>query len=190
MFVSQPTTKTTVNQALLLTIIVVAAIVMMVVGGVLWLTDRLNFPFLTERETTTELVDAGEDVADYLNTEAPITAVSKETLARSVLTPPRTFTQDGIEFTESEAVLTRLQGNTLTATVDTFTRELQLTSGTTYRKITLYLLDEESGVISGVAHTQASRGDLNQVQAGDTFRIIFESESGVVQEVIIYPVTR
>lgn len=190
MFVSQPTAKATVNQALLLTIIVVAAVVMVVVGGVLWLTDRLSFPFLTEHEQATESVDAGEDVADYLTSEAPITAVSKETLARSVLTPPRTFTEGDTEFTESEAVFTQLRGSTLTATIDTFNRELHITSNTTYRKITLYLLDEESGVISGVAHAQASRGDLNQLQEGDKFRVIFESESGTVQEVIIYPVTR
>lgn len=185
---SQPK-KNDVNLALLLTIIAVAAVLLLVVGGVLIFTDKLRLPFFGEPEPT-QLVDPLDDTADYLNTEQPVTSVEQSVVEQSQLTPTRTFVQDGAEYTESEAILTSLQGNTLTATVDTFNRELTLTGDTRYRKISHYILDEETGNIKGVSHAEASRSDLSAMREGDKFRVIYESAGGNVTEVIVYPVNQ
>lgn len=187
---SLPTTKSDVSLALLLTIIAVAAILLLVIGGVLVLTNRIKLPFFSGDPDPTPVSDVIDDTADYLNTEQPITSVDKSVLEQSQLTPTRTFNQDGEEYTESEATFTSLENNTLAATVDAFDRDLFLTGDTKYRKISLYIIDEETGYIRGVAHAEASRSDLNSVREGDKFRVIYESTTGTVREVIIYPVNR
>lgn len=182
--------KNDVSLALLLTIIAVSAVLLLVIGGVLVFTDKIKLPFFSGEPEPRPVSDVIDDTADYLNTEQPITSVDKSVLDQSQLTPTRTFSQDGEEFTESEATFTSLEDDTLAATVDTFGRDLFLTGDTKYRKVSLYIIDEETGYLRGVAHAEANRSDLNPVREGDKFRVIYDSTTGTVREVIIYPVNR
>lgn len=179
--------KNSVSQALLLTIVVVAAIVMVVVGAVLWLTDRLEFPFFTQQEEIT-ITEDNNDVAAFLNAEDPVAVVSKELLNNSTLAPPRYFDDQGTPMMESDAIARKISGNELAITIDGIDQDLQLSGNTSFRKITQYSVDDETGYIDEVAHEAAKRSDLNKVNPGEKLRVTFQQETGVVTEVVVYPV--
>lgn len=185
--------KHDVSQALLLTIIAVAGVLMVVVGAVMVLTDGLTTPFFSnsiEQSLGTRL--PVDDTTDFINDPNPVTSLPETTLAQFVLTPTRTFTENGVEYTESEAVFSQLQGNTLTVTIGQETLQATLNNNTVVRQIKNYLINPESDSMSGVVHEAVDSSQLAAVKAGDKLRLTYFQDGNTtrIAQVIIYPVER